>query len=142
MKKNILQYVALVLIIKKSKNELKIYVNYKTLNVLTIKNRNALSFIKKTLTRLSSTKIYNKFNIIIAFNEIKIKKNNKHKIAFFTQYELFKYVVMLFKLCNTLKIFQIFINFTLKEYLNNFYTSYLNDILIYNNKKKTHNSRF
>ena len=79
--------------------------NYKTLNALTIKNRNTLLFIKKTLARLSSTKIYSKFDIIIAFNEVKIKKSDKHKIAFFTRYKLFEYMIILFELYNTFEIF-------------------------------------
>ena len=87
---------------------------------------------------MNSVKIYSKFDIIVAFNKIKIKKNDKHKIAFLTQYELFEYVIMLFELYNTSKIFQIFINLTLRKYLNDFCTSYLNDILIYNDNKKKH----
>ena len=50
-----------------------------------------------------------------------------------TKYKLFEYVIILFKLYNALEIFQIFINDTLREYLNNFYLNYLDDILIYNN---------
>ena len=36
---NFFEYVAFVLIVKKSKNEFRVYVNYKTLNAITIKNR-------------------------------------------------------------------------------------------------------
>ena len=138
IKKSISQYTTLVFIIKKPKSGLRICVNYKALNALTVKNRNALSFIKKTLTRLSSAKIYSKFNIIVVFNEVKIRKSDKHKTAFFTQYELFKYVIILFELCNAFEIFQTFINSTLRKYLNNFCTSYLNNIFIYSNNKKKH----
>ena len=94
-----------MLIIKKFKKNFKVCINYKVLNILTIKNRNVFLLIKKILTKLSLIKIYNKFNIIIVFNKIKIKKNDKHKITFFIRYKLFKYVIILFKLCNTLNIF-------------------------------------
>ena len=43
---------------------------------------------------------------------------------------------MFFELCNALNTFQTFINDILREYLNVFYFTYLNDILIYNNIKK------
>ena len=43
---------------------------------------------------------------------------------------------MSFDLCNASNTFQIFINVTLREYLNDFCTIYLNDILIYNNNRK------
>ena len=55
------------------------YINYKTLNVLTIKNKNVSSFIRKTLTRLCSTKYFNKFDIIVIFNEIRMRKYDEKK---------------------------------------------------------------
>ena len=103
-----------------------------------IKNRNVLLLIRETLIKFYIFKIYNKFDIIIAFNKIKIKKNDKKKTAFFIKYELFEYVIIFFKLYNILIIFQIFINKIFKEYFNNFYFAYLNNILIYKNNKKEH----
>ena len=45
---------------------------------------------------------------------------------------------MSFELYNASNTFQFFINVTLREYLNNFCTIYLNDILIYNNNRENH----
>ena len=45
---------------------------------------------------------------------------------------------MLFNLCNVFETFQTLINKTLQEYLNDFCTAYLNNILIYNNSKAEH----
>ncbi len=45
---------------------------------------------------------------------------------------------MFFNLCNEFVSFQKYINNTLHEYLNKFYTAYLNDILIYFNNKLKH----
>ena len=80
-------------------------------------------------------RIYSKFDIIAAFNEIRVKKSYKKKIIFFTRYSLFEYIIIPFELYNISITFQIFINNTLREYLNIFYTIYLNNILIYNNIK-------
>ena len=55
-------------------------------------------------------KIYSKFNIIIIFNKIQIKKKHEKYIIFFIKYSLFEYIVMFFKLYNILNIFQFFIN--------------------------------
>ena len=107
---NISSYVILVLIVKKSNKELRICIDYKALNALTIKNRNASSLIRETIIKLYATKIFIKFDIITIFNEIRIKEDNKEKTIFLTRYELFKYVVILFKLYNASSIFQIFIN--------------------------------
>jgi len=90
------------------------------------------------LQRLCKIKYYNKFDIIAIFNEIRIRFNDEHKIVFIIRYNLFKYVVMPFKLCNVLITFQSFINKTLSLYLNDFYIIYINNILIYNNIKTKH----
>ena len=45
-------YIALVLIIKKPNRGLRIYIDYRVLNTLTIWNRNALLLIREKLARL------------------------------------------------------------------------------------------
>ena len=94
-----------MLVVKKLESSLYVYVNYCALNAVTIKNRNALLIIKKTLARLSNVRYYTIINVITAFNKIRIKKGNKYKIAFLTRYKLFKYLVMLFSLCNASSTF-------------------------------------
>ncbi len=46
---------------------------------------------------------------------------------------------MPFRLCNALGIFQTYINKTLRDILNNFYTAYLDNILIYSKNKEDYN---
>ena len=105
IKLNILLYVILILIIKKSNSELRIYINYRVFNKLIIKNRNALLLIRKILIKFYIFKIYNKFDIIITFNKIKIKKDNEKKIAFLIKYNLFEYIIISFELYNISIIF-------------------------------------
>ena len=77
-------------------------------------------------------------NIISAFNWLWIKEEDEAFIIFCTQLELFKYLIMLFDLCNESVLFQKYINNTLCKHLNKFYTAYLNDILIYFNNELEH----
>ena len=74
--------------------------NYRILNALTISNRNIFLLIKEILAKLYAARIYNKFDIIVAFNEIRVKKNYKKKIVFLTRYNLFEYIIISFKLYN------------------------------------------
>ena len=105
-----LPYTVPVLIIKKLDKGLQIYVDYKALNALLIKNQNIPPLIREMLLRLYRTKRYIKFDIIAVFNKIRIKEGYKEKIAFLMRYGLYKYIVMPFKLYNTLGTFQAFIN--------------------------------
>ena len=105
IKFNILSYAILIVIVKKLNKEFKIYVNYRIFNVFIIFNRNISPLIKETLFKLYIIKIYNKFDIIITFNEIRIKKNYKKKIIFFIKYKFYEYFIILFDFYNAPIIF-------------------------------------
>ncbi len=127
-----------VLFIKKLKEKLHFCVNYWDLNAITVKNRYSLSLISETLNYLSQAKIFIKLNIISAFNWLQIKEEDEAFIIFYTWFELFKYLIMLFNLCNEFVSFQKYINNTFCEHLNKFCTVYLNDILIYFDNELEH----
>ncbi len=68
---------ASILFVKKLKNDLKLCVNYKELNVITIKNRYSISLVNQLLNRLSDVKKFTKLNIQTAYNFIRIKKEDE-----------------------------------------------------------------
>jgi len=61
-----------ILFVKKSSEELRFCVNYRSLNVMTVKNRYSLSFIRETLDRLTKIKYYIKLDIIAVFNKLRM----------------------------------------------------------------------
>ncbi len=132
------QMIISVLFIKKFEEELCFCVNYWDLNAITVKNWYSLSLISEMLNHLSQAKIFIKLNIISAFNQLWIKEEDEALIVFCTWFELFKYLIMLFDLCNESVSFQKYINNILHEHLNKFCTAYLNNILIYFNNELKH----
>ena len=66
-----------VLFVKKLKNELRFCVDYRNLNVMTIKNRYSISLIREILHRLIKVKIYIKFNIIVIYNVLRMISEEK-----------------------------------------------------------------
>ena len=138
IRRNHARYVASIFIVKKSNEDLLVCVDYRALNALIVKNKNASSLIRDTLTRLCSIKIYMKFDIIAIFNEIRVRESDQKKLIFIIQYDLYEYVMILFELYNASKIFQSFINEILREHLNVFCIVYIDDILIYNNNYEKH----
>ncbi len=132
------QMIVSVLFIKKLKEKLFFCVNYWDLNAITVKNQYFLLLISETLNRLNRAKIFIKLNIIFAFNRLWIKEKDEALIIFCTRFKLFKYLVMLFNLCNESVLFQKYINNTFCKHLNKFCTTYLNDILIYFNNELKH----
>ena len=129
---------ASVLFVKKSEGGLCFCVDYRDLNTVTGKNWYSLPLISETLNCLSQVKIFTKLDIIAAFNQLCIQERDESLTMFHTHFKLFKYLVMLFGLCNEPALFQNYINNTLHEYLDDFCTAYLNDILIYSDNEAEH----
>ncbi|KAH0604570.1 uncharacterized protein H6S33_006947 [Morchella sextelata] len=127
-----------VLFIKKKDGSLRLCVDYRALNALTVKNRYPLPLINDTLDRLKDAKIYTKLDLRNGYNQIRIKEGEEWKTAFRTRYGLFEYLVMPFGLTNAPATFQAFMNDTLRTHLDDFCTVYLDDILIYSNSQEEH----
>ena len=127
-----------VLFVKKPGGGLRFCVDYRGLNAVTVKNRYPLPLISETLNRLSRAKIFTKLDIISAFNRLRIREGDEPLTAFKTRFGLFEYLVMPFGLCNGPASFQNYINDTLGEWLDDFCTAYLDDILIYSYNEAEH----
>jgi hypothetical protein len=66
-----------ILFVKKSKNDLKLCVNYKKLNAITIKNQYSIFVMNQLLNRLNDVKKFIKLNIQTTYNFIRIKKKDE-----------------------------------------------------------------
>jgi hypothetical protein len=94
--------------------------------------------IKETLNNLEGMNFFTKIDIISAFNNIRMRKGHEHLTAFLTRFGLFESLVMPFGLIGAPATFQRFINDALREYLDQFCSAYLDDILIYSKTKEEH----
>lgn len=94
--------------------------------------------IRKTLNCLYHAKIHIKLDTIIAFNQLYIQDGDKILTTFWTSFNLFKDVIMLFRFCNDPVLSQYYINDILRKYLDIFYIAYFNNILIYSKDKLKH----
>ena len=127
-----------ILFVFKNNDNLKLCVDYKNLNIVFFKNKYSLSFIDETLNRLINVAYFIKLNLKNTYYRIRIRENNEWKTTFRIKYDLFEYAIIFFDLINISTIFQIFINKTLNELINQIYIVYLNDIFIYFKTKKKH----
>jgi hypothetical protein len=132
-------FVSSMMFMKKTNESLRFCVDYKKLNQLTKKNRYFLSLIEETLTHLSKTKYFTKLNIRQTFHRIRIADAEfEDLIIFKIRFDAYKYRVLSFELCNDSVTYQHYMNDVFFDYLNEFVSIYINDILIYNNSKKKH----
>ncbi len=109
------------------------------LNQLTKKNKYSLSLIDEILTHLDKTKYFIKLNIRQTFHRIKIADAEFEDLTIFrARFDVYKYRILSFELCNESITYQHYMNDVFFDYLNDFVSIYINDIFIYNNFKKKH----
>ena len=120
-----------ILFDQKSDSSLRLCVNYRGLNNLTIKNQYLLPLIGELLDRLGRAKQFTQLNLTSAYHRMRIRERDEWKTAFRTRYGHFEYQVMPFGLTNAPASFQGYINKILAEKLDIFIILYLDDILIY-----------
>ena len=123
--------VAPILFVRKKNNSLRLCVNYRELNNLTIKNCYPLPLISKSLNHLGHAKRFTHLDLTNAYHQMRIREGDEWKTAFQIRYGYFKYQVMLFGLFNTPASFQRYVNKILVKKLDIFVIVYLDNILIY-----------
>ncbi|GBG73818.1 hypothetical protein CBR_g17156 [Chara braunii] len=127
-----------VLFVPKKGGTLRMCIDYRGLNAITVKNRKPLPRIDDLLHRVHGCRYFSKIDLKSGYHQIAIWPEDQHKTAFQTKYGLYEFVVMPFGLCNAPGTFQHAMNRIFHNYLDKFVIEYLNDILIFNKTVEEH----
>ncbi|KAI1687666.1 Pol protein [Pyrenophora tritici-repentis] len=120
-----------VLMVKKPGGGIRFCVDYRGLNNITRKDRYPLPLFTETLRNVAKAKWFTKLDVIAAFHKIRVAKGEEWKTAFRTRYGLFEWRVAPFGLTGAPAAFQRYVNGVLQDYLDDFVSAYVDDILIY-----------
>ena len=124
-------YAAPFFFIKKKDGKLQSVQNYWWLNEWTIKNCYLLPLISELIAWIQNTKIFTKLDVRWGYNNIHIKKGDKHKAVFIMNLGLFEPTVMFFGLTNSQATFQTMMNAIFaQEIAKGWLIIYMDDILI------------
>ena len=93
---------------EKKDETLRLCVDYRPLNEVTIKNKYPLPRIDLLFDQLAGAKVFSKIDLRSGYHQIKIKPEDIPKTAFTTKYGLFEYLVMSFGLSSSFLVFDEF----------------------------------
>jgi hypothetical protein len=126
------------LFVKKKDQSLRLCVDYRPLNAVTIKNKYPLPSIDILFDQLSGAKVFSKINLRSGYHQIKIHLEDVPKTAFSTRYGLYEYLVMLFGLTNAPAHFMYPMNSIFLPELDKFVGVFIDDILVSSNDEEGH----
>jgi hypothetical protein len=131
-------YGAPILFVKKKDGTMRMCVDYRMLNKITIKNRYPLPRIDELLDRLHGAKHFTKLDLQSGYHQVLVKEEDVHKTAFSTRYGHYEYTVMPFGLCNAPSTFQRLMHDIFRPLLDDCVVVYLDDILVYSKTPEDH----
>jgi hypothetical protein len=126
------------LFVSKKDKGLRLCVDYRPLNAVTIKNKYPLPRINILFDQLAGAQVFSKIDLRSGYHQIKISDEDIPKTAFFMRYVLYEYLVMSFGLTNAPAHFMYLMNFVFIPELDKFVMVFIDDILVYSKSMEDH----
>ncbi|KAM1963037.1 hypothetical protein ACFX16_023261 [Malus domestica] len=127
-----------VLFVRKKDGTLRLCIDYRQLNRVTIKNRYPLPRIDDLFDQLRGAFVFSKIELRSGYYQLKIKNEDVPKTVFRTRYGHYKFLVMPYGLTNAPTAFMDLMNRVFQPYLDRFVIVFIDDILVYSKSKAEH----
>jgi hypothetical protein len=122
---------------KKDKTH-QLCVDYRPLNIVTVKNKYPLPRIDLLFDQLIGAQIFLRIDLRSGYHQIKICEEDIPKTTFSTRYGLYEYLVMSFGLTNAPTHFMYLMNSVFMEEMDKFVVLFIDDILVFSKSRKEH----
>ncbi|KAA0050197.1 pol protein [Cucumis melo var. makuwa] len=127
-----------VLFVKKKDGSMRLCIDYRELNKVTVKNRYPLPRIDDLFNQLQRATVFSKIDLRSGYHQLRIRDSDIPKTAFRSRYEHYEFIVMSFGLTNAPTVFMDLMNRVFKDFLDTFVIVFIDDILIYSKTEAEH----
>jgi hypothetical protein len=129
---------ALVLFVKKKDGTLRLCIDFRQLNNVTIKNKYPLTIIDDLFDQHKGAIIFSNIDLRLGYHQVRIKEEYIIKKTFRTRYGHYEFTIVPFGLSNSPTIFMCLMNGVFREYLDKFVIVFLDDIPVYSKSEEEH----
>jgi hypothetical protein len=126
------------LFVSKKDKDLRLCVDYRLLNAVTIKNKYHLPCIDILFDQSAGAQVFSKIDLCSSYHQINIHAKDIPKTAFTTRYGLYEPLVMSFGLTNATAHFMHLMNSVFMSELDMFVIVFINNILVYSKSIEEH----
>jgi len=109
---------------------MRLCIDYRQLNKVTIKNRYPLPRIDDLMDQLVGARVFSKINLRSGYHQIKVKDEDMQKTTFRTRYGHYEYKVMPFGVTNAPGVFMEYMNRIFHAYLDKFVVVFMVVVLL------------
>ena len=127
-----------VLFVKKKNDSLRLCIDCRELNKVTVKNKYPLPRIDDLFDQLQGAQVFSKIDLRSGYHQLKVKPEDIDKTSFQTRYGHYEFLVMLFGVTNAPAAFMDLMNRIFKPFLDEFIVVFIDDILIYSKSREEH----
>ncbi|KAK8521601.1 hypothetical protein V6N12_031495 [Hibiscus sabdariffa] len=127
-----------VLFMKKKDGSLRLCIDYRKLNKLTVKNKYPLPKIDDLFDQFRGAIVFSKNDLRYVYYQLRVRDSNGSKTAIRTRYGHYEFLVMPFGITNAPAAFMDMMKHVFGLYLDQFVVVFIDDILIYSRSEAEH----
>ncbi|KAJ9528289.1 hypothetical protein QJQ45_014272 [Haematococcus lacustris] len=131
-------YGAPTLFVQKKDGSLRMCIDYRALNKLTVRDRYPLPRIDDLFDKLAGKRVFSSLDLQSGYHQIRITEEDVPKTDFLTPMGQFQFKVLCFGLTNAPATFQRMMNNVFKPLINECVLVYIDDILVMSNTPEEH----
>jgi hypothetical protein len=127
-----------VLFVPKKDGGLRMCLDYRASNKLTVKDKCPIPRVDELFDRLHGAAHFSNIDLHSGYYQIRVREGDVPKTCIRTRYSSFEFLVMPFGLTNAPSTFQALMNEVFRDYVDNFILVYLDDVLKFSRSEEEH----